>query len=93
MVDNNWRICIFIGGKKKKKKRKIPNTPKKTKHTKKKLKLHILKLFVLTRKKIHIASSCPNTSCKKSCFLSNHYNRKSCGRCGFTLIKQNEIKK
>lgn len=44
----NHNFESLKGGKKKKKKKKIPNTPKKGKHIKKKIPLHILKIIKVT---------------------------------------------
>mmetsp|Transcript_27839 Transcript_27839/g.54150 ORF Transcript_27839/g.54150 Transcript_27839/m.54150 type:complete len:92 (-) Transcript_27839:2095-2370(-) len=76
------------GGKKKKKKKKIPNTPKKNKHIKKKIPIHILKIMKISKELVKINKLCPNDSCSLSSFMAKHENRFHCGRCGKTKFRK-----
>ncbi|ABA27166.1 ribosomal protein S27a (nucleomorph) [Bigelowiella natans] len=81
-------LYTLRGGKKKKKKKKIPNTPKKISHIRKKVKCSILNIIKINSNGLQVNEICRNKSCFYSCFLANHSNRNSCGRCGRSYIKK-----
>jgi len=79
----------LLGGAKKKKK-KIYDKPKKEKHKKKKIKLAVLKYYKIdeNNKITRLRRECTNQNCGAATFMASHYDRYTCGRCGYTLVFQ-----
>lgn len=83
-----------MGGKKHKK--KTFTTPKKNHHEKKKEPLAILKLYKVNEDDDNssnlqrLRKECPSPQCGAGSFMASHFDRLSCGKCGFTLIYNNQ---
>jgi small subunit ribosomal protein S27Ae len=78
------------GGGKKKRKKKVYTTKKKEKHVHKKVKLAVLKYYQVDgdNKITRLRRECTNANCGAATFMAIHYDRYTCGRCGFTLVYQ-----
>merc|ERR1712048_1448754 len=81
-------------GKGGKRKKKIYKTAKRIPHKHVNVKMRALKYYSLqsngevkTTLKL-----CPEEQCKGGVFMSDHWNRCYCGKCGLTLIKENAPK-
>merc|ERR1739838_272357 len=76
------------GGKKKKKKKQLAN--RKKPHVKRKVKLHVLKLYrVDTHGRVQrLRKMCPGTMCGPGVFMATHEDRTYCGRCYMTYISK-----
>merc|ERR1711998_424100 len=62
--------------------------PKKVKHTKKKVKLHVLKYYTVddSDKVTRMRRECPNDSCGAGIFMAQHFDRQYCGKCHLTYM-------
>jgi ribosomal protein S27AE len=83
-----------LGEGKGKRKKKIYKTAKRIPHKHVNVKMRALKYYSLqsngevkTTLKL-----CPEEQCKGGVFMSDHWNRCYCGKCGLTLIKENAPK-
>jgi ubiquitin C len=83
-------LRLLAGGKKKKK--KVFTAPKKEKHKKVKVKLAVLKYYKVdeNQKITRLRRECTNANCGAATFMASHYDRYTCGRCGFTLVFQDK---
>jgi small subunit ribosomal protein S27Ae len=83
-------VLRLDGGGKKKKKKKNFAKPKVEKHKKKKIKLAVLKYYKVdeNNKITRLRRECTNTNCGAATFMAIHYDRYTCGRCGYTLVYQ-----
>jgi len=77
---------------KKKKKKKNFAKPKVEKHKHKKIKLAILKYYKVdeNNKITRLRRECTNANCGAATFMAIHYDRYTCGRCGYTLVFQDD---
>jgi len=88
-------VLRLAGGGKKKKKKKNFIKPKVEKHKKKKIKLAVLKYYKVdeNNKITRLRRECTNSNCGAATFMAIHYDRYTCGRCGFTLVYSEKEKK
>jgi len=88
-------VLRLAGGAKKKKKKKNFTKPKVEKHKKKKIKLAVLKYYKVdeNNKITRLRRECTNQNCGAATFMAIHYDRYTCGRCGFTLVYSDKEKK
>jgi small subunit ribosomal protein S27Ae len=86
-------LRLLAGGKKKKKKNFTK--PKVEKHKHKKIKLAVLKYYKVdeNNKITRLRRECTNANCGAATFMAIHYDRYTCGRCGYTLVYTEEEKK
>ncbi|ELP85832.1 40S ribosomal protein S31, putative [Entamoeba invadens IP1] len=77
------------GGKNKKSKKKDASKPKHKKHVNKKVKLACLKLYSVTAegKVERLRKACTNKKCGHACFLAQHSDRLTCGKCHTHILK------
>jgi small subunit ribosomal protein S27Ae len=87
-------VLRLRGGGKKKKKKKNFAKPKVEKHKKKKIKLAVLKYYKVdeNNKITRLRRECTNANCGAATFMAIHYDRYTCGRCGFTLVYKDDNK-
>jgi small subunit ribosomal protein S27Ae len=87
-------LRLLAGGKKKKKKKNFIK-PKVEKHKHKKIKLAVLKYYKVdeNNKITRLRRECTNANCGAATFMAIHYDRYTCGRCGYTLVYTEEEKK
>jgi len=85
-------VLRLRGGGKKKKKKKNYTKPKVEKHKKKKIKLAVLKYYKVdeNNKITRLRRECTNVNCGAATFMAIHYDRYTCGRCGYTLVYQDK---
>jgi len=85
-------VLRLRGGGKKKRKKKVFTKPKKDKHKKKKVKLAVLKYYQVdeNNKITRLRRECTVKSCGAATFMAIHYDRYTCGRCGYTLVYQDK---
>merc|ERR1719160_1715467 len=81
-------------GKGGKRKKKVYKTAKRTPHKHINIKMRALKYYSFekngdVKKTLKL---CPEEICKGGVFMSDHWNRCYCGKCGLTLIKENAPK-
>jgi len=81
-------VLRLLGEGKKKKKKKNFLKPKVEKHKKKKIKLAVLKYYKVNEDNriTRLRRECTNSNCGAATFMAIHYDRYTCGRCGFTLV-------
>merc|ERR1711862_750734 len=81
-------------GKGGKRKKKIYKTTKRIPHKHLNVKMKALKYYsVQPNGEVKMTLRlCPEEICKGGVFMSNHWNRCYCGKCGLTLIKENAPK-
>jgi small subunit ribosomal protein S27Ae len=81
-------VLRLRGGGKKKKKKKNYTKPKVEKHKHKKIKLAVLKYYKVdeNNKITRLRRECTNAQCGAATFMAIHYDRYTCGRCGYTLV-------
>ena len=81
------------GGKKRKK--KVYTTAKKEKHKHKKVKMAVLKYYKVDENSniTRLRRECTNANCGAATFMAIHYDRYTCGLCGYTLVYEPEDKK
>jgi len=87
-------VLRLRGGGKKKKKKKNYSKPKVEKHKHKKIKLAVLKYYKVdeNNKITRLRRECTNAQCGAATFMAIHYDRYTCGKCGLTLVYQDEEK-
>jgi len=85
-------VVSMEGGGKKKRKKKVFTKPKRIPHKKKKIKMAVLKYYQVdeSNKITRLRRECTNKNCGAATFMAMHYDRYSCGRCGFTLVYQDK---
>merc|ERR1711935_829424 len=85
-------VTVDGEGKGGKRKKKIYKTAKRVPHKHLNVKMKALKYYsVQSNGEVKMTLKlCPN--CKGGTFMSNHWNRCYCGKCGLTLIKENAPK-
>ena len=66
--------------------------PKVEKHKHKKVKLAVLKYYKVdeNNKITRLRRECTNPNCGAATFMAIHYDRYTCGRCGYTLVYQED---
>merc|ERR1711890_35143 len=66
--------------------------PKKIKHKKKKVKLHVLKYYQVdaSDKVTRMRRECPHADCGAGVFMAQHFDRQYCGKCHLTYMFKNE---
>jgi len=86
-------LRLLAGAKKKKK--KVYNKPKKEKHKRAKVRLAVLQYYKVdeNNKITRLRRECTNANCGPATFMASHFNRYTCGRCGFTLVFQDKDEK
>ncbi|CAG8453608.1 8779_t:CDS:2 [Diversispora eburnea] len=86
--DSTLHLVASLPGGAKKRKKKTYTTPKKIKHKRKKVKLAVLKYYKVDEngKITRLRRECPNASCGAGIFMSYHYDRQYCGKCGLTYV-------
>ncbi|KAI0985642.1 hypothetical protein GJ496_001622 [Pomphorhynchus laevis] len=79
-------VPVLDGGAKKKK--KVYMTPKKTKHSKKKVKLAVLKYYKVMEngEVVRCRRECSSEQCGAGVFMATHFDRYYCGRCALTYM-------
>merc|ERR1712216_469559 len=84
-------VLALLGGGKKLKK-KTYTKPKKIKHKKKKVKLHVLKYYQVdaSQKVTRMRRECPHADCGAGVFMAQHFDRQYCGKCHLTYMFKNE---
>merc|ERR1712220_34920 len=86
--ESTLHLVLRLRGGGKKRKKKTYTKPKKVKHTKKKVKLHVLKYYQVdssdkvTRKR----RECPQEECGAGIFMAQHFDRQYCGKCHLTYM-------
>jgi len=88
--ESTLHLVLRLAGGKKKKKKKNFAKPKVEKHKKKKIALAVLKYYKVdeNNKITRLRRECTNTNCGAATFMAIHYDRYTCGRCGYTLVYQ-----
>ncbi|KAL7716931.1 40S ribosomal protein S27a [Entamoeba marina] len=85
VIDNSslFEMGGLEGGKNKKSKKKDTSKPKHKKHVNKKVKLACLSHYQVTGegKVERLRKSCSNPKCGVACFLAQHKDRLTCGKC------------
>ena len=81
-------IGSLFGGKNKKTKKRVFKTPKHKPHRNKKIKLAVLKLYKLEKDNTvkRLKKACTNKKCGPACFMAQHKDRVTCGKCHTTLF-------
>lgn len=85
--ESTLHLVLRLRGGAKKKKKKAYTTPKKNKHTAKKVKLAILKYYRVdgNGKISRLRQECTNETCGAGVFMAKHFDRQYCGKCSLTL--------
>jgi len=88
--ESTLHLVLRLAGGKKKKKKKNFAKPKVEKHKKKKIALAVLKYYKVdeNQKITRLRRECTNSNCGAATFMAIHYDRYTCGRCGYTLVYQ-----
>jgi len=86
-------LRLLAGAKKKKK--KTYTKPKKEKHKRAKVRLAVLQYYKVdeNNKITRLRRECTTANCGPATFMASHFNRYTCGRCGFTLVFQDKDEK
>ena len=87
--ESTLHLVLRLRGGAKKRKKKNYSSPKRVAHKRKKVKLSILKYYVVgkTQEVTHRNKECPEPTCGAAVFMSEHADRYYCGKCGYTLKK------
>merc|ERR1712022_82161 len=88
--ESTLHLVLRLRGAGKKRKKKTYTKPKKTKHTKKKVKLHVLKYYQVedSGKLMRTRKECPHEDCGAGIFMATHYDRHYCGKCHLTYMME-----
>merc|ERR1711935_479719 len=78
-------LVLRLRGGSKKRKKKVYTKPKREAHVRKKDKMAILKFYKVDDKLLITRLRRECEKCGAAIFMAIHYDRYSCGRCGFTL--------
>merc|ERR1711981_694543 len=81
-------LVLRLRGGGKKRKKKTYTKPKKIKHTKKKVKLHVLKFYRVddSDKVTRMRRECHDEKCGAGIFMAQHFDRQYCGKCHLTYM-------
>ncbi|KNC76622.1 ubiquitin-40S ribosomal protein S27a [Sphaeroforma arctica JP610] len=90
--ESTLHLVLRLRGGGKKRKKKVYNTPKKIKHTKKKVKLAVLRYYKVDNngKISRLRRECDNAECGAGVFMAKHFDRQYCGKCGLTYAFKTE---
>merc|ERR1711988_1032647 len=80
--ESTLHLVLRLRGGGKKRKKKTYTKPKKVKHTKKKVKLHVLKYYQVdsSDKVTRMRRECPQEECGAGIFMAQHFDRQYCGK-------------
>merc|ERR1712146_134759 len=94
LTEVNVEAEVLGEGKGGKRKKKIYKTAKRIPHKHVNVKMRALKYYSLDGKgEVKTTLKlCPEEICKGGVFMSDHWDRCYCGKCGLTLIKENAPK-
>ena len=83
--ESTLHLVLRLRGGGKKRKKKTYTKPKKVKHVKKKVKLHVLQFYKVDENGDvqQLRKQCPN--CGAGVFMAKHFGRHTCGKCGYTV--------
>ena len=82
MNNTLFEVAGLEGGKNKKSKKKDTSKPKHKPHHNKKVKLAVLKHYAVKGGKVErLRKACTNKKCGAACFLAQHKDRLTCGKC------------
>merc|ERR1712046_40259 len=86
--ESTLHLVLRLCGAGKKRKKKTYTKPKKVKHTKKKVKLHVLKYYQVddNDKVQRMRRECPQEECGAGIFMAHHFDRQYCGKCHLTYM-------
>merc|ERR1712205_220666 len=86
--ESTLRLVLRLRGGGKKRKKKTYTKPKKVKHTKKKVKLAVLKFYRVddSGKVTRLRHECKHPMCGAGIFMAKHYDREYCGKCHMTFM-------
>jgi len=86
--ESTLHLVLELRGGGKKRKKKTYTKPKKVKHTKKKVKLHVLKYYQVddSDKVTRMRRECPHDDCGAGIFMAQHFDRQYCGKCHLTYM-------
>merc|ERR1711918_335675 len=91
--ESTLHLVLRLRGGGKKRKKKTYTKPKKVKHTKKKVKLHVLKYYQVddSDKVTRMRRECPHEDYGAGIFMAQHFDRQYCGKCHLTyMFKKDE---
>eukprot|EP00310_Coccolithus_braarudii_P025887 CAMPEP_0183332514 /NCGR_PEP_ID=MMETSP0164_2-20130417/1658_1 /TAXON_ID=221442 /ORGANISM="Coccolithus pelagicus ssp braarudi, Strain PLY182g" /LENGTH=161 /DNA_ID=CAMNT_0025501251 /DNA_START=45 /DNA_END=530 /DNA_ORIENTATION=+ len=94
--ESTLHLVLRLRGGGKKRKKKTYTAPKKEKHKRKKIKLQVLKYYKVDddNKITRLRRECTSQNCGAATFMARHHNRYHCGRCGTTIVfEQDEAKR
>mmetsp|Transcript_28426 Transcript_28426/g.39960 ORF Transcript_28426/g.39960 Transcript_28426/m.39960 type:complete len:170 (-) Transcript_28426:85-594(-) len=83
--ESTLHLVLRLRGGGKKRKKKVYTKPKREKHVRKKVKLAILKYYKVDDNHFITRLRRECEKCGAACFMALHFDRYSCGRCGYTL--------
>merc|ERR1712146_242759 len=86
--ESTLHLVLRLRGGGKKRKKKTYTKPKKVKHTKKKVKLSILKFYKVDddEKLTRMRRECPHEDCGVGIFMAQLFDRQYCGKCHLTYM-------
>merc|ERR1712072_63675 len=86
--ESTLHLVLRLRGGDKKRKKKTYTKPKKIKHTKKKVKLHVLKFYRVddSDKVTRMRRDCHDEKCGAGIFMAQHFDRQYCGKCHLTYM-------
>ena len=90
--ESTLHLVLRLRGGGKKRKKKVYTKPKREAHVRKKVKMAILKFYRVDDKHLITRLRRECEKCGAACFMAIHYDRYTCGRCGYTLVYQDKDK-
>ena len=86
--ESTLHLVLRLRGGGKKRKKKVYTTPKKIRHKKKKVKLHVLRCYKVDEggKVVRVRRECPSEGCGAGVFMAAHKDRQYCGKCSMTFV-------
>mmetsp|Transcript_8139 Transcript_8139/g.12084 ORF Transcript_8139/g.12084 Transcript_8139/m.12084 type:complete len:157 (-) Transcript_8139:104-574(-) len=84
--ESTLHLVLRLRGGAKKRKKKVYTKPKRVPHTKKKVKLAVLKYYRVNGDQVkRLRHQCPHRLCGAGIFMASHSDRAHCGKCSLTL--------
>ena len=92
--ESTLHLVLRLRGGGKKRKKKTYESAKREKHKHKKVKMAVLKYYKVNEnnKITRLRRECTTANCGAATFMAIHYDRYTCGRCGYTLVYQDKDK-
>ena len=92
--ESTLHLVLRLRGGGKKRKKKVYTTAKKEKHKHKKVPMAVLKYYKVDENSniTRLRRECTADNCGAATFMAIHYDRYSCGLCGYTLMYEPEEK-